>query len=277
MPRRRPISDITVTDVRSCPFCGSRELEAYPIKSTRQQVVATCIICRLCNARGPVVPIIKTTAGKQLREQSVRHATWQWNGNCQRRSCPVDAAHPYGFYVVGGRDDPAVIAAAASASADVVQDAAVSPAAPGTSDAVQDVEGVEDVAISAEDAGALDVQATGSAESDAVGIADADAAVTVEPMPEDAGSAAGGQVLECGQACIQDVCTVDKQAIADALAASADLQPAGPIDPPDVVEAERAAILAAANRLNAEAEAAGVSVYEYITGQPIPPDVIANY
>ena len=272
MPRRRPISDITVTDARSCPFCGSRELEAHPIKSARKQVVATCIICRLCNARGPVVPIIKTVSGKQLREQTVRHATWQWNGNCQRRSCPVDAAHPYGFYVVGGRDDPAVIAAAASA--DVVQDAAVSPAAPGTTDAVEDV---EDVAISAEDA-ETGKQSIASAESDAVGSADADAdaAVTVEPMPEDAGSAAGVQVLECGQACIQDVRTLDKQAIADALARPDSLQPAGPIDPPDVVQAERAAIQAAAVRLNAEAEAAGVSMYEYLTGQPIPPELAAD-
>ena len=243
MRKRRPISDITVTDVRSCPFCGSRELEAFPIKSTRQQVVATCIICRLCNARGPVVPIIKTVGGRQLREQTVRHATWQWNGNCQRRSCPVDAAHPYGFYVVGGRDDPAVIAASASASADVVQDAAVSPAAPGTSDAVQDVEAVEDVegvegvAISAEDAGALDVQATGSAESDAVGIADADAAVTVEPMPEDAGSAAGVQALECGQA-YQN--------------AAAWTSP--PVRPDGIRTNEE---------LFAAAEAAGMNVYEY--------------
>ena len=146
----------------------------------------------------------------------------------------MDAAHPYGFYVVGGRDDPAVIAAAASASADVVQDAAVSPAAPGTSDAVQDVEGV---AISAEDAGALDVQATGSAESDAVGIADADAAVTVEPMPEDAGSAAGVQALECGQA-YQN--------------AAAWTSP--PVRPDGIRTNEE---------LFAAAEAAGMNVYEY--------------
>ena len=220
MPRRRPISDITVTDVRSCPFCGSRELEAYPIKSTRQQVVATCIICRLCNARGPVVPIIKTASGKQLREQSVRFATWKWNGNCQLRTA-TDAAHPWEY----------TAAVTDAASADVVQDAAVSPAAPGTSDAVQAV------AISAEDAGALDVQATGSAESDAVGIADADAAVTVEPMPEDAGSAAGGQVLECGQACQN---------------AAAWTSP--PVRPNGIRTNEE---------LFAAAEAAGMNVYEY--------------
>ena len=236
MRKRRPISDITVTDVRSCPFCGSRELEAYPIKSARQQVVATCIICRLCNARGPVVPIIKTAGGKQLREQSVRFAAWKWNGNYQLRTA-TDAAHPWEY--------TAAVTDAAGASADAVQYAAVSPAedaaadavepaAPGTSDAVQDV---EHVAISAEDAGALEVQATGSAESAAVGIADADAAVTVEPMPEDAGSAAGVQALECGQAC-QD--------------AAAWTSP--PVRPDGIRTNEE---------LFAAAEAAGMNVYEY--------------
>lgn len=235
MPRKY-IKDYDVPHARECPFCGLRDVEAAPLFSERTQLIGVYITCRTCGARGPLVKLIKTKAGKPLKEKTVAFAVWNWNGKVKRRFVTDSGPWP----------GPEVIPAGDVQIAEAVPDAA--------EDAAD--------ANSTEEAGAdAEPEPPGSAEGDAVG---ADA-IETEAMPNYANQPAGDADADW-QPAMPEYGGADTEADG-----ALRVQPAGPVDPPDVVEAERREIQARALLLQAEAAFAGKTIAEYIAREPIPP------
>ncbi len=108
----------TAKGARACPFCGAEQLQdVKPIQGRYGRIVGVCIICRGCQARGPVVPIVITGAGRERRQESVEFAVWKWNGNwkhsppepvrCEYNERePLSAWQTIFFHVQTGRPAP---------------------------------------------------------------------------------------------------------------------------------------------------------------------------
>lgn len=113
---------------RPCPYCGAESLQKVePIRNRQGRVVALCIMCGSCLAKGPVVPIAVTGAGREQRQESVDFAVWKWNGKWKyippspAPSCEGDEREPLTawqdifFHVQTGRPAPVLNRPAAAA------------------------------------------------------------------------------------------------------------------------------------------------------------------